>query len=540
MPLIKGVWRATWPLTTRPGFPGTVPALDGDFLTDEYSRISYQRVEADGPNVWRPVGTTRGAVDFWLDPAAGSDANDGAFATPLQTLQGMIERLPHEINDEINVHFIDGGNPLLIDEQIRISDLHLRAGINIIGNTRPAVLPMGPNVVAPNPANVGDYWGLIVPAAAWIPRSLIGLQAMFTAGPRAGTSCYIIDNGVNTVTFGFRDSPLGGGPFGPADGFDLYENLETIQLSTGAFQFPTMTISNVVGEAIEPTFLDFTFLKFKDVTIGGDNTFSFSILFNGNCHVSFERCCIADYVGSFTPGSVNLLMLDGMTWSTRAGVPWSLFDPFPFFPGGSVNVVMQMTGVLGGIYVGNRTNFQAYDGNFLSDVALPLAGVLHYFGDKAEMSNVGVDGLWSSDPMILMPGAYGMIDLKSVDFERGFNSGIGPMERNKEIGNIVLRVDYGAPFPSEFQWNPAYGIEATGLKVHLWGAVASTMPNGTAGMRLRKGGFLMVNGALPSLNGPAPGTNIDFDDRGPPWFTSWGEEATGLETLCHQQPQPPM
>lgn len=85
---------------------GSQPFGPGNQRVDQFTG-SNSNPDIGGPFIKRPWCTTA-PISIFIDPATGSDLNDGSLANPLRTITGALQRIPQNIYHKVRVYPLDG------------------------------------------------------------------------------------------------------------------------------------------------------------------------------------------------------------------------------------------------------------------------------------------------------------------------------------------------------------------------------------------------------------------------------------------------
>lgn len=535
-------------LTYQRPFPQGVP---GEILRDFYTGILYRWSATDG--TWIPFASTEQPVTLYVDPL-GNDADEGSAAFPLATPQEAVRRLPPEIrhvvlidiNDNAGASFVYG--EALVVDQFQIFP---NGSIRFLGRTRPAVLLSGPNVVAAAPANFGDDRSLtVVPNPGWTPGDLVGRMARFTVGPHTfWDTCAIIANTNDTIYFGAN--PQGFlGPYGPADGFDILDITTIIQetnpFGMGSLYVQNNSLDNEYGNPI--TGAAASTLVFEDLRFDQDPFIGICALFAGSSQTTFLQCVLHGYLFDVRPTGGQLSFI-------QCGI-YHFDRQWASTPSNNGTKSFFNTGIVGSMDLGQSSAGASYTQlmscNWIPDYTSADYALMHFEGGRIDIGRCWIDGGGMYTPVCIHGDrSFGtMVINASVIIEGSPTSGIdGNFPANTRpwengVGSCsILLTNTGmmvGEFLPDIRNNAFYGIDLTGpYRLISYDQAQSTIPNLLGGCRCRRGAHIQVRGILgqvPTICGPAGTDQVDMDDRTPPWFWLWGDEVTGLETLCQMWP----
>lgn len=503
---------------------------------------------------WVPTGPNDQPGDLYVDPLAGDDDAPGDAANPLLTIAEAIARLPRELAHTITVHILDDGTgvPYTYAEQIALANIKvITVGAQLIirGESIIPTLTSGPQVVAANPLNSGDYRSITVPGAGWTPDELADgrMRVYFTAGPHAGDYAYILRNTADTLICGSQPFTFDG-PYGSNDTFEIQQVSTRIQ-SPGPFLPDSLGLHDLtfLSGIRDPATFDASVVQFEDIEILGDVDLDFAITFEGETFVRFRRCSISGYISTISQGDGDVTFREcGLYTQNR------LFSSTPdaptyfsfFFTGlsGSVNL-----NLMGSKFsqIDHCVWLPSYDPG---DGSVNDYAIITFDGKSCFLSDSWIDGEGAAVPVRLRYSTYGDFRIGgNVVIERSPSSGINTNVRANNVsgggGSGCIRVSPGSGSPPDIRDNAEYGIDVSGpCRLIMFGEAVSTVPNGIAGYRCRWGAHFEYAGDPGNEpNGLiGPDGVIDFDDRSPaPLILDWtSPDTVGLETLCKLRSEP--
>ena len=526
---------------SRPFPPGVI----GELIHDAGTGLTYRWSQNDG--AWIAYGTTEQDVTLYVDGVNGDDDAAGDVANPLETIMEAIRRLPPEIRHDVVINLLDdSGAPYTYEEAISIQNLTIYAPASVViqGNSEAAVLATGPNTVAADPANTGDWHSLtVVPDPGWTAGDLRGRLVSFSAGPHMGTVCAIVDNTTDTLTFGARATGLLG-QYGPNDEFEILDITTLIQ-NTVPVGIPTLSVHAVESTDNYPgTSTEFSQLEIQQVRILGEIANLWALNIAGPINLKLLNCTVEGLITS--PGHCGgSLVLEGSgLYSASRLLDTVLNDLYiHFYQTGLYGSILLCGLGSGGTHALLENSVFVYDPISSDNAVITLDSVSVRMASNYVLG--GADGQARVVPISIRSKSQMVLDMPyGNEIEKSFYSGIDGNINEYIPGSgtaTVILGDYDSlpagEFQNDFRGNSEYGLNLKGqyrLIVHT--VQTSTVQNGIGGLRLCWGGyyeFVGVLGSEPTMDG-ADG-KIDFDDRDPILWQLWTDDATGLETLSQMR-----
>lgn len=516
------------------------PGVQGELIRDNRTGLTYRWSQSD--LAWIAYGTTEQDVTLYVDGILGDDANDGAAATPLLTLGAALLRLPPEIRHNLVIDVQDNaGVALTYEETLVVENFHIYStgSLDIVGKHQIAAPATGPGLVAADPANTGDWRSLTVaPDPGWTVGDLQGRLAIFTAGPRTGEYCIILNNTSDTIYFGARaDAALG--QYGPNDGLEIHDITTLIQNTDGT-GVATLSIHDVKAlEGLTGSRLGIQYIK-----VLGEIANSLALELAGPVNVFLQGSTIEGLIFSDGHCGGNFTLdRSGLIHGAR------LLDTLL----NDLALNLNMTGLCGSMLVAGNgaggTRASIINSVFMFNALNPDHAILTLDSVSVYMASCYVGGSKGgvvpvslrSRSNLLLDMPYGNI-IEDSAFS-GIQGSLNCRIPGSGTGTILLGSYDALPpgeFENDFTGNLDYGLDLTGqyrLIVHT--IQTSTVPNGTGGCRLRWGAYYEFAGATgdePTISGASG--EVDFDDRTPAVWQLWTDDATGLETLTQMRQNP--
>lgn len=476
---------------------------------------------------WQPILYTETTIDYYVDPVAGVDTNTGANpASALATIMEAIWRLPPLVTQTVTIHLTGGaaGAPLTYDEALAINNFRFQGGeIVVIGASALAAPPTGPNQAV---TTATTFNSITVLGAGWTPGVMVGLRVKWTSGVQSAVAPYafIVDNTADTL---FLSATAVAGVYGVGDGFDV-EEITTI-LQNVSLPPCTLEMYNLFGAIL--SWGVNSWVTFQGVHVVGDGATNLAVNLSGSATVEFIASRIDDIATGAGSGT-GLVFLDQcgiFLTANGATTPW--FSSAPDWSG-AINALFT-----GGIFTllqeSTSHRYTAFlwgavygDGVLLTELFIQRSGYL-YLSLCRLFGNVG-----TATPILCDRGG-GRVYIQDCEADQGLNAIVNVPHWG--LSQVQIEVDPNAG-GSDLRESP-FGIDMSAPGTVIFRhATFSSIPHFTAGMRLRNGGMAVFFGVLgnePTLVGPAPGDEIEFDDNvGGPYVPFVGPSATGLQTLC--------
>jgi len=474
---------------------------------------------------WQAILCTETAIDYHIDPVAGDDTDTGADpAHALATIMEAIWRLPPLISDTVTIYLTGGvaGAPLTYDEALEISNLRFQGAgeLLVVGASALASLPTGPNQAT---TTAGTFNAITVMGAGWTPGAMVGLRVYWTSGAQAAAAPYafIVDNTADTL---FLSATSVLGAYGVGDTFDI-EEITTILQNVSAPPC-TLELYNLFGAVLSWGMN--AWVTFQDVHVVGDGMVNLAVNLGGTVAVEFLASRIDDIVAGAGTGSMVLDQCGIFLTANGVTTPW--FSSAPDWSG-SINALFT-GGILTLLQESSAYRFAmflwgaVYGDGVITEMFIQRSGHL-YLSLCRLFGNVG-----TATPILCDRGG-GRVYIQDCEADQALDAIIHVPHWG--MSNVQIEVDPNAG-GSDLRESPfAIDMSAPGTVIFRH-ATFSTISHFTAGMRLRNGGMAVFFGALgnePTLVGPAPGDEIEFDDNvGGPYILFIGPSATGLQTLC--------
>lgn len=483
-------------------------------------------------NRWVSVSPNDIAFTLYVNGITGNDAAAGDIANPVKTVMEAVHRLPQRIVHDVVIDIADNaGAVLLYDEQVIIEDIAVEGDATFLFQGKSVARV----AIAAAPANSGTYrtW-TISPSPGWVANAYVGMCVEFTAGDHAGVTAWILGNTADTLTLGYYPWPWENA-YGPTDAGEIREVTTQIRYQTAPAGPYTMCLRNLSSSL--PT--SGRRFKFDLIHLRGDSVNDFTVNAAGQNTIQFTRCRIDDYFGLDVGSGGFLSFSECLAWTCRNAFRLRWFSNYP---GSDTTVVYVGGGVIGGFVMGvnNGHNCHLSGVNVVTDPITPTNSpnsLLLLGGRHLEFTNGSINGAGIRTPMYVVTGSYGTLSIYTAEVYGSNTSGI----RFEPEGLAGLAIDLDNLYDpvwqpvSNFHNNAQYGIDLLGTgRITFFGPTLGPA-NGVGGMRMRDGAFALFVGPIgsePLLVGPAPGTDINFDDRTPTLWLPFTTDQTGLETLC--------
>jgi hypothetical protein len=511
---------------------------DGELRRDDVTKTVYKW---DGTSSsWVPIDANEGPSTIYVNQN-GNDANPGGdAANPVQTIGEAFSRVPPEVRHRITIDLDDqGGVITTYDEALEFKYKNLYENVDVIGKNRLAFIPSGnPNQVPANPLNTGDFFQITISGGVYNNGELVGMYALFTAGPHTGQVAFILANvqvaGGHQITFGYHPFPIIEGPYGPNDAFDIREITTIVEDTSGGNNFGTVDITGVNGSTIAPNGIPRR-LEFSSVRLaGGGGGGTVALAISGNGYVQFEDSRVDGAWTTFDiAGSGKIVFQDSMHYLSRYN-PNQGTRSTPSWRG---TVQYSTSGVLGGLVNCNgwgRTQMLLSLCNIIPDVGItPTNGLFRFDGGTLQIQLCGIDcidrqaasGAKRCIPIDLERGGSGSgsLIISSSEILNSNSSGIETRPTHLPQHNISID-----EFPffvlTTIDGNNNYGIDLSSpctLVIH--NAVSSPIGNGIGGIKIRRKAIVQAPdlAALPTFSNAAGTQDIDFDDRAPILWLPW-------------------